>query len=781
MVTVRKYGAGQAIRRTEDKRFLTGHGRYADDVNLARQAHGHVLRSPHAHARIKKIDAKAALAAPGVLAVLTAADVVADKLGSLPCQAPVNNRDGTPCAQPPHPLLAGDKARYVGDAIAFIVAETQSQARDAAELVKVDYDVLPAVADLRAALKPGAALVWDEIKGNLCADWFQGDKAKTDAAFAKAHHVTKVDLVNNRVVVASMEPRGMVGMYEPGNDSFTLYACSQGVHSVRGVMAGDIFKVSTNQMRVITTDVGGGFGMKAVPYREQALVLWAAKRLGRPVKWMGDRSDAFVSDTHGRDHLTHAELALDKDGKILGLRVAGIANMGGYLSCWGPCIPTEPAGAMHAAVYSIQNVDISFKLVFTNTTPVEAYRGAGRPEAAYVVERIVDAAAAEIGMAPDELRRRNFIAPAAFPHSTVTGLTYDSGNYETNMKDAMKAADWAGFDARRKESAKRGKLRGMGMAYYIEICGTGGSEMAEIRFDASGPVTVMVGTQSNGQGHETVYAQMVADKLGVPFESVRVLMGDTNAVSYGSGTGGSRSLQTCGPAVQNACEKVITKAKKIAAHMLEAAEADIAFDDGTFKIAGTDKQVSFDDVRKRAFQAGRLPVEVEPGLDETAVFKQTSFTFPNGCHICEVELDPDTGHTDIARYTIVDDFGRVMNPMLVAGQVHGGVVQGLGQAFHEGCAYDESGQLLTGSFMDYGVPRAGDMPNFDFHYNEIPSPANPLGVKGCGEAGSVGAPPAAVNAVCDALRPLGIKHIDMPISPQRVWAAVQGARKVAAE
>ena len=779
MVTVRKYGVGQSVRRVEDKRLITGHGRYADDVNLARQAYAHVLRSPHAHARIKKIDAKAALAAPGVLAVLTAADVEADGLGSLPCQAPVNNRDGSACAQPPHPLLATDKARYVGDAVAFIVAETPSQARDAAELVNVDYEVLKAAVDLSAALKPGAALVWDDVKGNLCADWHQGDKAKCDAAFAKAHHVTKIDIVNNRVVVASMEPRGMVGMYERGDDRFTLYTGSQGVHSVRGVMAGNIFNVSTNQMRVITTDVGGGFGMKAVPYREQALVLWAAKRLGRPVKWMGDRSDAFVSDTHGRDHVTHAELALDKDGKFLGLRVEGLANMGAYLSCWGPCIPTEPAGAMHAAVYSIQNVDITFKLVFTNTTPVEAYRGAGRPEAAYLVERVVDAAAAETGIAPDELRRRNFIPPSAFPHKTVTGLTYDSGNYEANMRDAMKAADWDGFEARRKEAAKRGKLRGIGMAYYIEICGTGGSEMAEVRFDAGGPVTVLVGTQSNGQGHETVYAQLVAEKLGVPFEDIRVVMGDTNAVSYGSGTGGSRSLQTCGPAVEAACEKVITKAKKIAAHMLEAAEADISFEDGTFRIAGTDKKASFEDVRKRAFQAGRLPVEVEPGLDETAVFKQVGFTFPNGCHICEVEIDPDTGRSEIVRYTLVDDFGKVMNPMLVAGQVHGGLAQGLGQALLEGAAYDESGQLLTGSFMDYTMPRAADMPNFDFRYNEVPSPTNPLGVKGCGEAGCVGGPPAVINAMCDALRPLGIKHIDMPTTPQRVWAAVNGTRRAA--
>ncbi|MCX7355820.1 MAG: xanthine dehydrogenase family protein molybdopterin-binding subunit [Alphaproteobacteria bacterium] len=781
MVTVRKYGAGQAVRRTEDKRFVTGHGRYSDDINVGRQAHGFVLRSPHAHAKLGKIDTKKALKAPGVVLILTGADLAADKIGSLPCLAPINNKDGSTCALPPYPVLATDKVRFVGDAVAFIVAETVAEARDAAELVEIDYDTLPSVSDCAEAGKPGAPQLFADVKNNMCADWELGDKAKTDAAFAKAHHITKRDLINNRVIVASMEPRGMTGMYEPAEDRFTLYTGSQGVHSVRGVMAGNVFDVPTNRMRVVTNDVGGGFGMKAVPYREQALVLWAAKRLHRPVKWISERSDAMLSDTHGRDHATHAEMAFDKGGKILGLRVHGIANMGAYLSCWGPCIPTEPAGAMHAAVYSIQNLHITFKVMFTNTTPIEAYRGAGRPEAAYVVERMVEAGAHELGMSPADLRRKNFIPPASFPHKTVTGLTYDSGNYEINMDQALKAADWAGFEARRREAAKRGKARGIGMAYYIEICGTGGSEMAEVRIDSSGAVTLMVGTQSNGQGHETAYAQVLSERLGIPFESITLLQGDTNSVIYGSGTGGSRSLQTAGPAINMAADKVIAKAKKIAAHMLEAAEADITFGDGTFTIAGTDKKVSFDDVRARAFQAGRLPVEVEPGLNETAIFKQTSFTFPNGCHISEVEIDPDTGKLDVVAYTIVDDFGRVVNPMLVEGQVHGGLGQGLGQALLEGVSYDSDGQLLTGSFMDYCMPRADNLPSFSFRYNEVPSPANPLGVKGCGEAGCVGGPPSVMNAAVDALRPYGVQHLDMPVTPQRIWRAIHGTKRKAAE
>ena len=778
MVTVRKFGAGRSIRRAEDRRLLTGAGRFMDDVNRAYLAHGFVLRSPHAHARIVSIDTEAAQAAPGVLLVLTGADVVAEGLGALPCLAPVANRDGTRCHIGGWTLLAAEKARYAGDGVAFVVAETPAQARDAAELIDIGYEVMAPVVDTGSATA-AKDQVWDDCPSNLCCDWAYGETAKADAAFADAAHVTTLDLINNRVVVASMETRGALAEYAPGEQRWTLHVGSQGVHGMRRGLAG-VFGIGLNQLRVVTPEVGGGFGMKAVPYPEYALVMWAAKTLRRPVKWIGERSDAFLSDTHGRDHVTHAELALDEVSRMLAIRMHVTANMGAYISAFAPTIPTEPGILMAAAVYSIPAVDLSCKLVYTNTTPVEAYRGAGRPEAAYVVERLVDKAARETGLDPTELRRRNFIPPEAFPHRTVTGLTYDSGEYARNLDHALGHAGWARRAARKAEARARGKLLGMGMAYYIEICGTGAPEAARLKFDSSGELTVLVGVGPSGQGHETAFAQIASDWLGVPFDRIRVITGDTDANDYGHGTGGSRSLQTAGAALGLAAEKIVEKGRRIAAHMMEAAEVDVSFDDGRFAISGTDRSVAIEEVVRRAFQPAALPSGLEPGMDELGYFKQDAFTFPNGCHIAEVEVDPETGLIEVLRYLLVDDFGTVMNPLLVAGQVHGGVAQGLGQALLESAAYDADGQLLTGSFMDYCLPRAGDLPGIEFHYNEVPSPANPLGVKGCGEAGCVGGPPALVNAVLDALSEYGIDHIDMPITPQAVWRAIQVATRAGA-
>ncbi|MGH6953932.1 MAG: xanthine dehydrogenase family protein molybdopterin-binding subunit [Alphaproteobacteria bacterium] len=755
---------------------MTGTGRFTDDLSLPRQAHGYVLRSPHAHARIGSIDTGAAEAAPGVLAVLTAFDAVADRLGDLPCIDPVSNRDGTACAMPPYPILAVARVRHVGEAVAFVVAESVNEARDAAELIRAAYAPIPAVVDPVAALDPKAPRIWEEAPGNLCADWACGDEEAVAQGFLGASHVTSIELVNNRLVVASMEPRGAIGAYDAGEDRYTLHTGGQGAHNLQRIIAGHVLAIPFTKLRVVIGDVGGGFGMKSVPYREQALVLWAARRVGRPVKWISERSDSFLSDTHARDHVTRAQLALDRDGRMLALRVSTVAAMGAHLSAFAPAVPTEPGSRMLCGQYRIPAVSVETKAVFTNTVPVDAYRGAGRPEAAYLIERLVDLAARETGLAPDELRRRNLVTSEAFPHRTPTGLTYDSGTYERNLDDALGVAGWPRFASRRKKAQARGRLAGIGMAAYVEICGVGESEMARVRFDSSGAVTLFVGTQSNGQGHETAFARLAARRLGLPEERVRVVQGDTDRVGYGRGTGGSRSLQICGPAIHMAVDKVIAKARLVAAHVLEAAEADIEFRSGLFAIAGTDRTVSFDEVRLRAFAPGTLPPGIEPGLDEQAVYKQEAFTFPNGCHIAEVEVDPETGAVEVVRYVAVDDFGTVFNPALVEGQVHGSVAQGLGQALIEDCRYDRDGQLLTASFLDYALPRASELPRPDFRYNEVPSPANPLGVKGCAEAGCVGAPPAVVNAVLDALAPLGVRRLDMPLTPGRVWAAIRDAR-----
>jgi len=775
-----KFGLGQPVRRVEDQRFLTGNGRYTDDVNVSRQAYAYFLRSSHANARLKKVDTTAAKNAPGVLGVFTGADLKAAKVGDLPCMAPVQNRDGSPMPIPPRPALAPSQVRFAGEAIALVVAETLAQARDAAELIEIDYEPLPTVTEGSDALKTGAPQVWDIAKGNLAFDWSLGDEAKTKDGFAKAHKVVKVDLINNRVVPNSMEPRNAIGDYSAGEGKFTLHVSCQSPQTLRKVLSEYIFKVPESKVRVIGPDVGGGFGMKIFLYPEYVGVLFASKAIGRPVKWASERGEAFLTDAHGRDHHTHAELALDKDGKFLALRVETIANLGAYASHYGPFIPTGAGTAMLAGVYTFPAVFAHVKGAYTNTAPLDAYRGAGRPEANYVVERVVDAAARATGLSPDAIRKRNFIPASAMPYKTALDTVYDTGEFEKNMTDAMKAADWAGFAARRADSKKRGKLRGIGLATYIEACGGGPDETAQIRVAGDGSVTVLIGNQSNGQGHETLYAQLVSHKLGVPLESVRVLQGDTDHILYFGMTGGSRAASVGGTAVVSASDRIIAKGKAIASHLLEAAEADVEFTEGEFRISGTDKKLPFIKVVKAAHTAGKLPAHLSPGLDETANFLSAASTYPNGCHICELEIDPGTGDVEITRYTIVDDFGRVINPLTLAGQVHGGTVQGIGQALYENCVYDKStGQLLTGSFMDYAVPHAAQVPDISFAYNEVPCTANPLGVKGSGEAGAIGAPPATINAIVDALSEFGVTHIDMPATPEKIWRAVSAVHKAA--
>jgi aerobic carbon-monoxide dehydrogenase large subunit len=771
-----KFGVGQSVRRIEDQRLLTGTGRYTDDINLPRQAHACFLRSPHAHARLAKVDANAARTAPGVIGVVTGADLEKAGLGPIPCMVPMRNRDGSNMPMPKRPAIATERVRFVGDIVALVVAETFAQARDAAELIEVEYEELPSVSGTAAALEPGAAQVWDFARNNVVFDWTLGDEKPVRAAFAKAHKVAKVDLVNNRVVPTSLEPRVAAASWSPGDGRFTLYASSQGGHTLRKVLCEYVLKIAEHKLRVVTGDVGGGFGMKIFVYPEYAAILHAARAFGRPVRWASERGEAFMSDTHGRDHVTHAELALDKDGRFMAVHVSTVANLGAYLSHYGPFIPTLAGSNMLTGVYAIPAAFVEVKGVYTNTAPVDAYRGAGRPEAAYVIERLVDTAAREMGLPPDEIRRRNFIAPAAMPFTTPLGATFDCGDFARNLADAMRNGDAAGFAARREASAKDGKLRGIGMAYYIEICGGGSDETAQIRFDPSGSVTVVIGSQTNGQGHETAYAQIVSDRLGVPIDSIRVVQGDTDQMAYGTGTGGSRAVAVGGSAVLAASERIVSKGKALAAHFLEAAEADIEFKDGTFAIAGTDRRMAITEVARLSHTPGKLPKGMSAGLDESANYTPPEFTYPNGCHIAEVEIDKATGVTRAVRYTVVDDFGTVINPLLLEGQVHGGTVQGIGQALYERAVYDrDSGQLITGSLMDYCLPRADDVPFFAFRYNEIPTRANPLGVKGAGEAGAIGAPPAIINALVDALSAYGIRHIDMPATPEKVWRVINGA------
>ena len=778
-----QFGVGQSVRRNEDVRFVTGHGRYTDDIHLPAETVAYFVRSPFAHAKISSLDVDAARQVPGVLGVFTAEDLAADGIGGVPCTFQLKQKNGAPLVKPRHPALAEGKVRHVGDAVVMIVATTMEAAKDAAELCEIDYEMLPSVADTAAAPRAGAPQLHDDAPGNLCFDWEMGDKAATDAAFAKAERISSLDIVNNRVVVNSMEPRGAIGVYDPAEDRYTLYTSTQGSHTIRGLLCGEVFNLPQEKMRVITPDVGGGFGMKIFLYAEQILVVWASKKIGRPVRWAGDRSESFLTDTQGRDHVTHVEMATDSDGRFLAMRVSTIANLGAYLSTYGPFIPTMAGTGMLPGVYHIPAVHAEVRGVFTNTVPVDAYRGAGRPEAAYVIERMVDQVARDSGKSPDEIRRMNYIRPDQMPYRTALGEVYDSGDFALHMDGAMAAADWAGIAARKAKSRAAGKLRGIGMSYYIEACSGGGPEAAQIRMEPDGTATIFIGTQSNGQGHETAYAQLAADALGLDINRIRVKQGDTDQVITGGGTGGSRSIPVGGAAVTKAAEKLIVKARKIAAHAMEAADADIEVAEGRFTVVGTDKSMSLADIAKLAYQPGSLPDDMDVGLDARGAYKPPAKSYPNGCHICEVEIDMDTGIVHVEKYTICDDIGVVLNPMMVAGQIHGGVAQGLGQALYEGTVYDEeTGQLITGSFMDYTLPRADHLPFVDLTLTGIPCKTHPLGFKGAGEAGAIGAPPAAINAVIDALSELGITHVDMPATPQKIWSLIQRANgRMAAE
>ena len=767
-----RFGAGQPARRVEDRRFLTGAGRYTSDIDLAGQAAAVMVRSAHAHARVLGVDTAAAARASGVVGVFTAADLAADRLGDIPALFAATSRDGSPMRAPRRPVLAADHVAHAGEAVAMVVAETAAQARDAAELVLVDYAPLQAVATGEAALRPGAPEIWPGIAGNLCFDWEMGDETAVAAAFAAAARVVSLRLVNNRVIPTAMEPRSAIGDYDAQADRLTLYTGTQNAHSLRDWLCRDVLHLPRERLRVVAPDVGGGFGMRIFLFPEHALVLWAARRLRRPVRWVGERSESFLADTHGRDHLTEAALALGADGRILAVRADTIANLGAYVSQFGAFIPTQAGSGMLTGVYRIPALHVRVRGALTNTAPVDAYRGAGRPEAAYVIERLVDAAAREMGLAPDEMRRRNFIPPDAMPFRTAGGKTYDSGDFARNMADAMARADWAGFPARRKAAAQAGRWRGIGMATYIEACGGGPDEGADLCVDEGGGVTLLIGTQSSGQGHETAYAQMVADALGVAIERVRMVQGDTDRVDDGRGTGGSRSLPVGGGAVAAAAEALLARTRGLAAQVLGAAEDQLDYAAGAWRLRDSNRFLDLGELARAAGPAG---------LSAAARFQPPAATYPNGCHICEVEIDPETGAVAVLRYTIVDDFGVVLNPLLLEGQVQGGTAQGIGQALLEGAVYDDdSARLLTGSLLDYALPRAAFLPSFDFATNEIPCRTHPLGVKGAGEAGSIGAPPAVINAVIDALAPLGIRHIDMPATPLRIWRLIQSTGGTAA-
>jgi carbon-monoxide dehydrogenase large subunit len=785
-------GFGASVPRKEDQRFLTGKGNYTDDINRPGQTYAYFVRSPHPHARIKGIDASATLAMPGVVAVLTGKDVAADKLGGLICGWMIHSKDGSQMKAPPHPILALDEVRYVGDHVAVVIAETHAQAKDGAEAVAVDYEVLPAMVDTAEASKPGAPLVHSDIPRNLCYEWELGDKAATEAAFKKAARIIPLDLVNNRLIPNAMEPRAAVGDHDSGTGTFTLFTTSQNPHVARLVLSAFVGIAPEHKLRVVAPDVGGGFGSKIFIYAEESVCVWAAKKVGRPVKWTAERSESFLCDAHGRDHVSHAELAVDADGRFLGLHVKTTAAMGAYLSTFASSVPTYLYGTLLAGQYTTPAIYVEVDAVFTNTAPVDAYRGAGRPEATYLLERIVECAARDLGKDPAELRRLNFIR--TFPYQTPVALQYDIGDYDASLDKALELADYRNFPARKAEAAKRGKLRGIGFSSYIEACGLAPSkvagqlgagvglfESAQVRFNPTGNVQVFTGCHSHGQGHETTYAQLVSERLGVPFDNIEIIHGDTAQVQYGLGTYGSRSGSVGGTAIMKAADKIVAKGKKIVAYRMEASVDDIEFDAGVFRVAGTDKQMTIAEVAFAAYVPHNYPLEeLEPGLDENAFYDPLNFTYPAGTHICEVEIDPDTGVTQVVKFTAVDDFGRIINPMIVHGQVHGGIAQGIGQAMFEACVYDkDSGQLVTGSFMDYCMPRADDLPSFTVDTTETPCTHNPIGVKGCGEAGAIASPPAVMNAITDAI---GIRHMDMPATPERVWRAIQSTRhKLAAE
>lgn len=785
-------GIGEAVKRREDTRFLKGKGKYTDDMNRPGQTYAYFLRSDLAHAKINGIDTAAASAAPGVLRVFTATDLA--EVGGVPCGWEITDKNGQAMKEPKHPILAEGKVRHVGDPIAVVVAETYAQARDAAEMIDLDLADLPAVVDMKTA-QAAPHSVHDESPDNVCFDWELGDESGVNAAFANAAHVTTLEFTNNRLVANPMEPRCAIGDYDENDDHHTLYTTSQNPHVIRLLMGAFVLNIPEHKLRVYAPDVGGGFGTKIFHYAEEAFVTWASKELRRPVKWTSGRSESFVSDAHGRDHVTKAELALDAEGKFLGLRVDTFANMGAYLSTFAPCVPTWLHATLLAGQYTTPVVHCRVRAMFTNTVPVDAYRGAGRPEATYLLERIINKAAQEMGIDQCELRRRNFIR--TFPYDTPVALTYDTGDYDATLNQVLDMAQYDNFPARRAEAASRGKLRGLGLSCYIEACGIAPSslvgalgaraglyEAATVRVNPTGSVSVFTGSHSHGQGHETTFAQVVSDSLGIPYDQVDIIHGDTDRVPFGMGTYGSRSLAVGGSAIIKAIDKVVAKGKKIAAHLLEASESDIVFEDGQYKVAGTDKAKAFAEISLAAYVPHQYPIdELEPGLEETAFYDPKNFTFPAGSYLCEVEVDPETGKVEIIGMWASDDFGNIVNPMVVEGQVHGGLAQGIGQALLENCVYDEFGQLVSGSYMDYAMPLAVDLPSFNVETAAgTPCTHNPLGVKGCGEAGAIGSPPAVVNAVVDALKGFGVDHIEMPVTPLRVWQTIQNASvKQAAE
>jgi carbon-monoxide dehydrogenase large subunit len=720
--------------------------------------------------------------------VFTGADMAADNVGGLPCGWQIHNKDGSPMAEPPHPVLATGKVRHVGDPVVVVIAETKQQAKDAAEQIAIDYQGLPAAASLRDAIAPGAALVHDDVPGNICYDWHIGDKALVDAAFAKAAKVVRLDLLNNRLIPNAMEPRAALGDFDTSNGDFTLFTTSQNPHVIRLLMGAFVLHIPENKLRVVAPDVGGGFGSKIYHYAEEAIVTWAAGKVRRPVKWTGERTESFMSDAHGRDHDSVAEMALDADGNFLGLRVSTLANMGAYLSTFAPCIPTYLYATLLAGVYKTPVIYCEVKAVFTNTVPVDAYRGAGRPEATFMLERLVDACALDTGMDRVAIRRKNFIPVDAFPYQTPVALQYDSGNYPATLDACLAAADYAGFEARRTVAAAKGKLRGIGVSTYLEACGIAPSavvgslgaraglyECANVKVHPTGSVTVYTGSHSHGQGHETTFAQLVSSQLGVPLDQVEIVHGDTAKIPFGMGTYGSRSLAVGGSAMVKSMDKIIAKGKKIAAHLMEASVDDIEFKDGKFTVAGTDKEKTLTDISLAAYVPHNYPIEeLEPGLDETSFYDPKNFTFPGGCHVAEVEIDKETGTVEVINFVAVDDVGRVINPMIVEGQVQGGVAQGIGQALLENAVYDKEGQLLSGSMMDYTMPRADDLPNITVGTEITLCTHNPLGVKGCGEVGAIGSPPAIINAIVDALKQYNVRHMNMPATPQKLWSIIQG-------
>ena len=781
-------GIGKSVPRKEDNRFITGKGRYTDDIKQVGQSHAYFVRSPHAHADVVSIDVEEALSAPGVIAVLTGADVTADGLGGLPCGWMIHSKDGSEMKQPHHPVLADNRVHYLGEPVAMVIADTALEAKNAGELVVVDWAEKQAVVSVSEAQT--APAIYDDIPQNTCYEWALGDSDAVATAMEKAAHVTRIELTNNRLIPNAMEPRAALAEYNAGSDELTLHTTSQNPHLARLILTAFVQIAPEHKLRVIAPDVGGGFGSKIFVYSEETALAWAAKKLGLTIKWTAERSEAFLADAHGRDHVTTAELAMDENGQFLAFKVKTTANMGAYLSTFASSVPTYLYGTLLAGQYRTPAIYVEVDSVFTNTAPVDAYRGAGRPEATYLVERIVTKAAIELGKDPAELRRQNFIRTDEFPYETPVALTYDIGDYEASLDKALELSDYEGFAARKASAAARGKLRGIGLSCYIEACGLAPSQVAgalgagvglwesgEVRVNPTGSVSVLTGSHSHGQGHETTFAQLVADKLGVPIDDVDVVHGDTGKLDFGLGTYGSRSLAVGGSALVNAADKVIEKGRKVAAHLLRTDPDNIEFEAPVYRMKNSNESKTFQEIAFAAYVNHDYPDDLEPGLAEKAFYDPGNFTYPAGTHICEVEIDPDTGVTKVVQFVAVDDFGNLINPMIVEGQVHGGIAQGVGQALLEQAVYDDAGQLITGSYMDYCMPRADDLPNFTVGMTCTPCTHNPIGAKGCGEAGAIGSPPAIINAVLDAI---GETDMDMPATPERVWSMLKRANASAA-